>query len=123
MHNPILPAYHDCADAILDGKATALHYFIHDNEPADPEGEKEFREQLVKVLAEAKADASADRESEAKDLLRSACCIAERKGEGTAWERFIASVHKLGLSGVTARTYRVLPSDGWETTEADKPKS
>lgn len=51
------------------------------------------------------------RADEMAELLRSACAIAERRGEGTAWDRFIASVHKLGLNGVTARTYRVLPSD------------
>ncbi len=44
-------------------------------------------------------------------LLRSACAIAERKGAGTSWERFIESVYALGLNGVTARTYRVLPHE------------
>lgn len=39
-------------------------------------------------------------------LLRSACCIAERQGKDTNWDGFIKSIHKLGLSGVTARTYR-----------------
>lgn len=52
-----------------------------------------------------------EREKALEDLLRSACAIADRKGEDTAWERFAASVHALGLTGVTARTYRVLPSD------------
>ena len=51
------------------------------------------------------------REIELEELLRSACAIADRKGAGTAWERFAASVHALGLNGITARTYRVLPSD------------
>jgi hypothetical protein len=45
------------------------------------------------------------------ELLRSARCIAERKGEGTAWERFSDSIAKAGIGSVTARTYRVLPSD------------
>ncbi len=48
---------------------------------------------------------------EMADLLRSACAIADRRGEGTAWERFSDSIRALGLNGVTARTYRVLPSD------------
>lgn len=52
-----------------------------------------------------------EREKTMEELLRSACAIADRKGENTAWERFAASVHELGLNGVTARTYRVLPSD------------
>ena len=51
------------------------------------------------------------REAELEDLLRSACAIAERQGAGTAWERFSASALALGVNGVTARTYRVLPSD------------
>ena len=50
-------------------------------------------------------------EAELKDLLRSACAIAERKGEKTHWDRFVHSVNQLGLNGVTARTYKVLPSD------------
>ena len=53
--------------------------------------------------------AEADRQKQLEELLRSACAIAERKGAGTAWERFTASVNALGLNGVTARTYRVLP--------------
>lgn len=57
------------------------------------------------------ATAKTKRELELEDLLRSACCIAERKGEGTHWKRFIESVNKAGLNGVTARTYRVLESD------------
>lgn len=51
------------------------------------------------------------RKQELEDLLRSACAIADRKGEGTHWERFIASANQLGLNGVTPRTYRLLPSD------------
>lgn len=51
------------------------------------------------------------REIELEELLRSACAIAERGGTGTAWDRFAASVHAVGLNGVTARTYRLLPSD------------
>jgi hypothetical protein len=52
-----------------------------------------------------------EREKAMEELLRSACAIADRKGESTAWERFANSVRELGLNGVTARTYRVLPSD------------
>ncbi len=51
------------------------------------------------------------REVSLEELLRSACAIAERQGSSTAWDRFVASVHAVGLNGVTARTYRVLPSD------------
>lgn len=52
-----------------------------------------------------------ERESEFIELLRSAHCIAERKGEDVAWDRFADSISKLGIGSVTARTYRVLPSD------------
>ena len=51
------------------------------------------------------------REIELEELLRSACCIAERQGADTNWQRFIDSVNKAGLNGVTARTYKILPSD------------
>lgn len=57
------------------------------------------------------ATAKTARELKLEELLRSACAIAERKGEGTHWGRFIASVNLLGLNGVTARTYRLLDGD------------
>lgn len=52
-----------------------------------------------------------EREMQLEDLLRSACAIAERKGERTAWDRFSASAANYGINGVTARTYRVLPGE------------
>ena len=57
------------------------------------------------------ATAKTKRELDLEELLRSAHCIAERKGEGTAWWRFEDSIKKAGIGSVTARTYRVLPSD------------
>lgn len=51
-----------------------------------------------------------EREKEMENLLRSACAIADRKGTDTAWTRFADSIRKLGLTGVTARTYRDLDS-------------
>lgn len=51
------------------------------------------------------------RENELTELLRSARCIAERRGEDVAWERFATSVLNAGVGSVTARTYRMLPSD------------
>ncbi len=50
-------------------------------------------------------------EHELTDLLRSAHCIADRKGEDVAWERFADSISRAGIGSVTARTYRLLPSD------------
>lgn len=70
--------------------------------------------------SEGMSDGGSSREVELGELLRSACAIAERRGDGTNWDRFIASVHKLGLNGVTARTYRLLPSDVCENP-AGKP--
>lgn len=61
--------------------------------------------------AELLAPPKTEREAMLEELLRSACAIAERQGAGTAWARFAASIHAVGLNGITARTYRVLPSD------------
>lgn len=56
------------------------------------------------------------------DLLRSAHVIALRKGADTAWERFAASIQKAGIGSVTARVYRVLPSDAdLKADTADMP--
>ena len=54
---------------------------------------------------------AADEIEALRDLLRSARAIAQRKGEGTAWERFDASIFRMGIGSITARTYRILPSD------------
>jgi hypothetical protein len=53
----------------------------------------------------------ADHIEELRQLLHSAHAIAERKGEDVHWERFAASIAKVGIGPVTARTYRILPSD------------
>ena len=42
---------------------------------------------------------------EMRELLQSAHCIALRKGENTAWDRFAASIAALGIGSVTARVY------------------
>lgn len=57
------------------------------------------------------ATARTARELELEELLRSARVIAQREGDGTHWLRFDASIAALGISGVTARTYRILESD------------
>ena len=51
-----------------------------------------------------------------EDLLRSAHAIALRKGADTAWERFAESIQRLGIGPVTARTYRIIPSDSPDET-------
>lgn len=55
--------------------------------------------------------AKTQREIELEHLVRSACAIAERAGKNTHWERFLNSAARLGLNGITPRTYRILPSD------------
>lgn len=55
--------------------------------------------------------APAQRERDMEELLRSAHAIAVRRGTGTAWDRFAASIAQLGIGAVTARTYRLLPTD------------
>jgi hypothetical protein len=57
------------------------------------------------------ATAKTAREIELENLLRSAHAIAKRKGEDVAWDRFAESIQRMGIGSVTARTYRVLPSD------------
>lgn len=48
------------------------------------------------------------------DLLRSAHAIARRNGEGTAWVRFAEKLSSEGIGSVTARVFKVLPSDNSE---------
>jgi hypothetical protein len=55
--------------------------------------------------------AKTKREIELEALLSSARCIAQRKGEETHWERFDDSIAKFNISSITARTYKILPSD------------
>lgn len=52
-----LPTHEEAAEALAAGNATALHRFIHDQEPAGPT-EEEFREGLANVLDEARAELS-----------------------------------------------------------------
>jgi hypothetical protein len=51
------------------------------------------------------------REKKLIDLLISARCIAERKGEDTAWVRFSAAIEKEGIGSVTAKVFRILEID------------
>jgi hypothetical protein len=51
------------------------------------------------------------RELELEELLSSARTIAQRKGAATAWDRFDAAVAKAGVSAITAKVFKVLPSD------------
>lgn len=51
------------------------------------------------------------RELELEDLLASARCIAQRKGIDTAWERFDTRLAAMGISNVSPRPFKILPSD------------
>ena len=46
-----------------------------------------------------------------EDLLSSAYTIANRKGIDTHWFRFCSQLHVNGISPVTAKTFKILPSD------------
>jgi hypothetical protein len=48
---------------------------------------------------------------ELTDLLVSAHCIAQRKGADTAWDRFDARLTQAGIGSITAKVFKVLPSD------------
>lgn len=63
-------------------------------------------EELRRIAAEHEAELL-KRIRELEELLRSACAIAERQGASTSWPRFLASAAKLGINGITARTYRL----------------
>lgn len=56
-------------------------------------------------------DSVRNREAELEDLLVSARAIAEREGLDTAWERFSNRLKAAGIGSITAKTFRVLPSD------------
>lgn len=64
------------------------------------------------------ATAKTKRELELEDLLASAREIARRQGKDTAWERFDNRLASAGISAVTAKTFRVLPSDSEEAFDA-----
>ena len=52
-----------------------------------------------------------DAEKEIEQLLHSAKCIADREGRDTNWSAFAASLQKIGISGITARTYRAFEAN------------
>lgn len=75
------------------------------------DGLRMLGELIQKAEATIAANPKTLREAALEELLRSACAIANRQGAATAWERFLESAKQLGINGITARTYRVLPSD------------
>lgn len=98
-------------NAIIEEIAGNWEVMAEMEDAAHPARRATFRECADLLRSMVAADQPSKREQELEELVRSACAIAERKGASTAWERFIASAHGLGLNGVTARTYRILPSD------------
>jgi hypothetical protein len=89
-----LPTFIEAEAAIKARKDTALHRFIHEFEPSTSRTSARSATCSPNWSMSSAPPGLVDKEM--ADLLRSACCIAERKGEGTSWERFIASVKKLG---------------------------
>lgn len=61
-----------------------------------------------------------ERENLLEDLLTSARVIAQRKGANTAWERFDARLKTAGIGSVTAKVFKVLPSDLEESENSSK---
>lgn len=55
--------------------------------------------------------AKTPRELALEDLLRSARAIAQREGKDTAWKRFDDAIWLAGVSDITAKVFKVLPSD------------
>lgn len=51
------------------------------------------------------------RESELADILTSVRAICQRKGQSTAWKRLDERIRITGIGSITAKTFRVLPSD------------
>lgn len=66
--------------------------------------------QLVRNLV-----SRARRASELSDLLTSARAICARRGADTAWERFDDRIASFGIGSVTAKVFKVLPSDTEES--------
>lgn len=64
----------------------------------------------------ARIAACLEAEKEIEQLLHSAKCIADREGKDTNWGAFAASLQKIGISGITARTYRAFEAN--DSTEA-----
>lgn len=98
-------------NALIEEIAGNWEVMAEMEDAAHPARRATFRECADLLKNMVAADRSNERERELEELVRSACAIADRKGEATAWDRFTASARALGLNGVTARTYRILPSE------------
>ncbi len=84
----------------------------------EPAGEP-YTGEPVAVLALKNTELS-KRVAVLEDLLSSAYTIANRKGIDTHWFRFAAQLHINGISQVTAKTFKILPSDPeYTTTQPD----
>lgn len=101
--------------ALLDELAGTWEVMAEMEQDSKPGRRETLREcaDMLRILAAASvapAEPTA-REKRMEELLTSAAAIAGRRGAGTAWERFGASIRAEGIGQITARTYRVLPSD------------
>lgn len=98
-------------NAIIEEIAGNWEVMAAMEDAAHPARRATFRECADMLRMMVSSDKSGEREQQLEELVRSACAIADRRGAETAWDRFTASAKSLGLNGVTARTYRILPSD------------
>lgn len=51
------------------------------------------------------------RELELEDLLTSCRAVCQRHGADTAWKRLDERIASFGIGSVTAKVFKVLPSD------------
>lgn len=57
------------------------------------------------------ATAKTKRELELEDILTSVREVCSRKGEDVHWGRLDNRIASLGIGNITAKTFRILPSD------------
>ncbi len=106
----------------LAGTWEVMAEMEQDSKPGRRETLRECADMLRMLAAAnvAPAEPSA-REKRLEELLTSAAAIAGRRGADTAWERFVVSCRAEGVGQITARTYRLLPSDQQGCPRAQAP--
>lgn len=57
------------------------------------------------------ATAKTARELELEDVLKSCRAVCQRHGADTAWQRLDERIASFGIGSLTAKVFKVLPSD------------